>query len=96
MIKILISPAKSLNLTTEIPFGESTNPVFSKETTEIISKLKEFSVSSLGSLLGVSDKLAQLNWNLIQTLILFLDHLFILLMVMYTQVLMPFQSQLQI
>ena len=63
MIKILISPAKSLNLTSKIPFGESTNPVFSKETTEIISKLKELSVSSLASLLGVSDKLAQLNWN---------------------------------
>ena len=63
MMKILISPAKSLNLTSEIPFGESTNPVFSKETTEIISKLKELSVNSLGSLLGVSDKLAQLNWN---------------------------------
>ena len=63
MMKILISPAKSLNLTSEIPFGESTNPVFSKETTEIISKLKELSVSSLGGLLGVSDKLAQLNWN---------------------------------
>lgn len=62
-MKILISPAKSLNLTSEIPFSETTNPVFSKETTEIISKLKELSVSSLGSLLGVSDKLAQLNWN---------------------------------
>jgi len=63
MIKILISPAKSLNLTKEIPFGETTNPVFSKETNGIISKLKELSVSSLGDLLGVSDKLAKLNWN---------------------------------
>ena len=62
-MKILISPAKSLNLTSEIPFGESTNPVFSKETTEIISKLKKLSISSLSALLGVSDKLAQLNWN---------------------------------
>ena len=62
-MKILISPAKSLNLKSKIPFGESTNPVFPKETTEIISKLKELSVSSLAGLLGVSDKLAQLNWN---------------------------------
>ena len=63
MMKILISPAKSLNLTSKTPFGESTNPVFSKETTEIILKLKELSVNSLGNILGVSDKLAELNWN---------------------------------
>ena len=63
MMKILISPAKSLNLRAEIPFDGFTNPIFSKQTSEIISKLKEMSVSSLGSLLGVSEKLAQLNWN---------------------------------
>ena len=63
MMKILISPAKSLNLTSKLPIDESTNPVFSKETSEIISKLKEMSVSSLGSLLGVSEKLANVNWS---------------------------------
>ena len=63
MMRILISPAKSLNLGAEIPFYGFTNPIFSKQTSEIISKLKEMSVSSLGSLLGVSEKLAQLNWN---------------------------------
>ncbi len=62
-MKILISPAKSLNLTSEIPFKEFTNPIFSKETGEIISKLKKMSVTSLGGLLGVSEKLAQLNWS---------------------------------
>tara|TARA_B100000963_G_scaffold283923_1_gene252632 strand:+ start:59 stop:829 length:771 start_codon:yes stop_codon:yes gene_type:complete len=62
-MKIIISPAKSLDLTTDVPFDRFTNPVFSKETGEIISKLKEMSISSLGSLLGVSDKLAHLNWN---------------------------------
>ena len=63
MMKILISPAKSLNLRAEIPFDGFTNPIFSKQTSEIISKLKEMSVRSLGSLLGISEKLAQLNWN---------------------------------
>ena len=63
MMKILISPAKSLNLTSEIPFDRFTNPIFSKQTSVIISKLKEMSVNSLGSLLGVSEKLAKLNWN---------------------------------
>ena len=62
-MKILISPAKSLNLTSKIPFDGFTNPIFPKETNEIISKLKEMSVSSLGSLLGVSEKLAKLNWS---------------------------------
>ena len=62
-MKILISPAKSLNLTSKIPFDGFTNPIFPKETSEIISKLKEMSVSSLGSLLGVSEKLAKLNWS---------------------------------
>mgnify|MGYP001323320139 CR=1 FL=1 len=62
-MKILISPAKSLNLKSEVPFDRFTNPVFSKETGEIISKLKEMSVSSLGNLLGISEKLAELNWN---------------------------------
>ena len=63
MMKILISPAKSLNLTSKIPIDEFTNPVFSKETSEIILKLKEMSVRSLGTLLGVSEKLADLNWS---------------------------------
>ena len=63
MMKILISPAKSLNLKSEIPFDRFTSPIFSKQTSVIISKLKEMSVSSLGSLLGVSEKLAKLNWN---------------------------------
>ena len=63
MMKILISPAKSLNLTSKIPIDEFTNPVFSKETSEIILKLKEMSVGSLGTLLGVSEKLADLNWS---------------------------------
>ena len=39
MMKILISPAKSLNIKTEIPFDGFTNPIFSKQTGEIISKL---------------------------------------------------------
>ncbi len=63
MMKILISPAKTLNLTSEIPFDRFTNPIFSKQTSKIITKLREMSVSSLGSLLGVSEKLAQLNWD---------------------------------
>ena len=63
MMKILISPAKSLNLTSKIPNNRFTNPIFPKETSEIISKLKKMSISSLGSLLGVSDKLAHLNWK---------------------------------
>ena len=63
MMKIIISPAKSLNLTSEIPFDRFTSPIFPKQTSVIISKLKEMSVSSLGNLLGVSEKLAQLNWN---------------------------------
>tara|TARA_B100001250_G_C19743622_1_gene764211 strand:- start:648 stop:1418 length:771 start_codon:yes stop_codon:yes gene_type:complete len=62
-MKILISPAKSLNLTSEIPFDGFTSPIFLKQTNKIISKLKEMSVRSLGNLLGVSEKLAQLNWN---------------------------------
>ena len=62
-MKIIISPAKSLNLTSKIPIEGFTNPVFLNETKEIITKLKEMSVSSLGSLLGVSEKLAHLNWN---------------------------------
>ncbi len=62
-MKIIISPAKSLNLTSKVPPVRFTNPIFPKETKEIISKLKEMSVSCLGSLLGVSEKLAHLNWN---------------------------------
>ena len=63
MMKIIISPAKSLNLKSKVPFRKFTNPIFPNETREIISKLKGMSVSSLGSLLGVSKKLAHLNWT---------------------------------
>lgn len=62
-MKIVISPAKSLNFSKEIPFKDFTFPIFENEILEINERLKKLSPSELSSLMKISDKLAQLNWT---------------------------------
>ena len=62
-MKIVISPAKSLNYEKPLPTDRYTIPSFLEEATQINSLLKEKSPSQLGSLMGISEKLADLNWE---------------------------------
>jgi cytoplasmic iron level regulating protein YaaA (DUF328/UPF0246 family) len=61
-MKIVISPAKSLNFETELPTLKYTEPAFLKESRQIQkSTLK--SPKDLSELMDISAKLADLNWQ---------------------------------
>ena len=62
-MKILISPAKSLDFDSNIGSLECTQPVFLNKTSEINSVLKEKSPKDLMQLQGISQNLSDLNWK---------------------------------
>ena len=62
-MKIVLSPAKSLNFEKELPTTLYTIPLFLKESKEVHSVLKEKKPTDLSDLMGISDKLADLNWK---------------------------------
>ena len=62
-MKIVISPAKSLNFETELPTSRYTEPAFLKESKQIQKVLKQQSPKDLSELMDISAKLADLNWQ---------------------------------
>ncbi len=62
-MKILISPAKSLNLDQIPKKTDSTEIVFRNEAWEIVKVLKQKSPKDLSDLMSISDNLADLNWS---------------------------------
>lgn len=62
-MKIVISPAKSLNFEKELPISQFTEPLFLKESRQIQQVLKQESPDDLSALMHISDKLANLNWE---------------------------------
>tara|TARA_B100000767_G_scaffold274685_1_gene308497 strand:- start:1421 stop:2182 length:762 start_codon:yes stop_codon:yes gene_type:complete len=62
-MKMIISPAKSLNFEKELPTSKTTQPVFLSESERINKLLKKKSVSNLANFMGISEKLSQLNWE---------------------------------
>jgi cytoplasmic iron level regulating protein YaaA (DUF328/UPF0246 family) len=62
-MKIIISPAKSLYFKTELPTKNFSTPNFLSESKKINELLKKKSPSELKSLMSISEKLAELNWN---------------------------------
>lgn len=62
-MKILISPAKSLDYSTAIPVTEVSTPLFVKEAKVINTVLKELSPLELSSLMKISSNLSELNWK---------------------------------
>ena len=62
-MKIVISPAKSLNFESNLPNSLYTEPQFLKEATTIQRTLKKKKPKALGKLMDISDKLAELNWQ---------------------------------
>lgn len=62
-MKIVISPAKSLNFERKIPTNEYTQPIFQKEMATINTELKKLAPKQLAELMHISDKLAELNWQ---------------------------------
>ena len=62
-MKIIISPAKSLDFKTELPTKNFSTPNFLSESKKINELLKKKSPSELKSLMSIFEKLAELNWN---------------------------------
>lgn len=62
-MKIVISPAKSLNFEKELPTATYTEPLFLKESRQIQKVLKKESPKDLSELMHISEKLADLNWQ---------------------------------
>ena len=62
-MKIVISPAKSLNFEKELPTTQFTQPSLLKESKKVHAVLKQKSPPELSQLMSISDKLADLNWQ---------------------------------
>ena len=62
-MKIVISPAKSLNLDTELPTSHFTEAAFLKQAETIQKTLKKKKPKQLMELMDISEKLADLNWQ---------------------------------
>lgn len=62
-MKIVISPAKSLNFEKALPTTKHSEASFLKEARQVHKVLKEKSPAELSGLMHISDKLAELNWQ---------------------------------
>lgn len=62
-MKIVISPAKSLDYDSELPVSEYTEPHFIKDAEKLNKILAKKKPKALSELMSISDKLAQLNWQ---------------------------------
>lgn len=59
---IIISPSKTLDFETALITKDHTQPVFLKESRQLVSQLKELTPAEVSSLMKVSDKLGVLNF----------------------------------
>jgi cytoplasmic iron level regulating protein YaaA (DUF328/UPF0246 family) len=62
-MKILISPAKSLDYSRQFKTPDVTQAVFLKEANELAGKLSKLSVQKIGELMHLSTQLAELNYE---------------------------------
>ena len=62
-MKIVISPAKTLDYESKLPTTRGTQPEFLDTTATVNRKLARMSKSEISELMGISDKLADLNYT---------------------------------
>ncbi|GAA4757580.1 MULTISPECIES: peroxide stress protein YaaA [Flavobacterium] len=62
-MKIVISPAKSLDFEKSLPTEKYTKPNYLKQSKEIIKVLKTLKPKDLSELMDISDALGELNWQ---------------------------------
>jgi cytoplasmic iron level regulating protein YaaA (DUF328/UPF0246 family) len=65
-MKIVLSPAKSLDYSTPVPTDKYSVPVFLEDAKLLNEVLKSKSPNQLAKLMHISDKLAELNWKRFQ------------------------------
>lgn len=63
VMKILLSPAKTLDYQSKLPTSKATQPEFIKEAALLNKKLERKSKNAIAELMGISDKLAELNYQ---------------------------------
>jgi len=62
-MKILLSPAKALDLKKTINFSSFTSPFFIKKASLLIDKLKEYSPAQISNMMNISTNLGELNYQ---------------------------------
>lgn len=62
-MKIVISPAKSLDFDSSLPTERFSEPVFLEQAAKINKVLAKKKPKALSALMGISDQLADLNWE---------------------------------
>ncbi|QBN18429.1 peroxide stress protein YaaA [Flavobacterium nackdongense] len=62
-MKIVLSPAKSLNFESALPTAAFSDSLFLKESRQVHKVLKQKSPAELSELMDISDRLAELNWQ---------------------------------
>ncbi|MDY7393766.1 peroxide stress protein YaaA [Aureibaculum sp. 2210JD6-5] len=62
-MKIIISPAKSLDFESEVPTKKYTEPIFLEQAEKLSTVLKKKSAKQLSKLMNISDNLGQLNYD---------------------------------
>ena len=62
-MKILISPAKSLDFENNVETTISSKPIFVDQAFEINNTIKNLSAPDISSLMSISPKLSELNWS---------------------------------
>jgi uncharacterized protein len=62
-MKIVVSPAKSLDLENKLPTNRGTQPKFLAEAETLNNKLERKSKKAIGELMSISGKLAELNYQ---------------------------------
>jgi cytoplasmic iron level regulating protein YaaA (DUF328/UPF0246 family) len=62
-MKLVLSPAKSLDFETELPIQKQSEAVFLEEAAQINKLLKKQSVKKLGELMSISPDLSELNYQ---------------------------------
>ncbi|MFK7770313.1 MAG: peroxide stress protein YaaA [Mariniblastus sp.] len=57
----VLSPAKTLDYETPLPVAKTSQPLFKKQSAELIDVLRGYTPQKISKLMGISDKLAHLN-----------------------------------
>ncbi len=60
-MKIVLSPAKSLDFNNHLNFESTTTPMFLNESERLVKKLQKLSPKKISKLMGISDNLSSLN-----------------------------------
>ncbi|APS40344.1 hypothetical protein SAMN04488033_106114 [Salegentibacter agarivorans] len=62
-MKIVVSPAKSLDYESKLPTTRGTQPAFLETTVKLNRKMARMTKNEISKLMGISDKLADLNYT---------------------------------